>query len=234
MKIYLPFFLLCLLLIGYGYYISLKPNTEIYSYSLNDYGIKIFTYPEDGIADLISAQLKLESENDSPVLLTNGPIFDKGNKHLGLVVRDGKELSPLNLEDGKGNFYLKPNGVFAIENRNVNILPTSSYAEMRPSVSLAFQSGPLLLHEGKIHPSLSKSSKSKFTRGAIGVTQDGKVAFGLFKERTTLYKLAEHMRDDLNCHSALYLDGAITGFLTPRESFNLEGRYAMVICIVKK
>src|SRR5687768_17763487 len=33
---------------------------------------------------------------------------------VGLFISDGKQLSPLNTANAKGNFFLKPNGVFVI------------------------------------------------------------------------------------------------------------------------
>lgn len=46
------------------------------------------------------------------VAVMNGGIFEPGFVPSGLLVQDGVELTPINRNNGEGNFFLKPNGVF--------------------------------------------------------------------------------------------------------------------------
>src|SRR4051812_42799789 len=55
---------------------------------------------------------QLASEGKSIEFATNAGIYGEGPKPCGLTICEGKELVPLNLRDGEGNFYLKPNGIF--------------------------------------------------------------------------------------------------------------------------
>ena len=40
-------------------------------------------------------------------------------------MENGQEISPLNVNDGQGNFYMKPNGVFLIN----ELMDTVEYAD---------------------------------------------------------------------------------------------------------
>jgi uncharacterized protein YigE (DUF2233 family) len=64
---------------------------------------------------------------------------------VGLLVIDGREVSPLNLAEGEGNFFLKPNGIFLLSTAGVRIVAADQYARLAERVMLATQSGPLLL-----------------------------------------------------------------------------------------
>ncbi len=45
----------------------------------------------------------------------NAGMYDEAGTPIGLYVEHGKELKKLNLNDGPGNFHLKPNAVFAAD-----------------------------------------------------------------------------------------------------------------------
>ncbi len=53
----------------------------------------------------------LRAEGKKVAFLTNGGIFEPGGVPSGLHIEAGKELRPLNLADGKGNVFLKPNAL---------------------------------------------------------------------------------------------------------------------------
>ncbi|HWW12734.1 MAG TPA: hypothetical protein VN018_09465 [Brevundimonas sp.] len=42
-------------------------------------------------------------------------MYDTGLNAIGLLVENGRTLTPLNRRGGDGNFYLQPNGVFAVD-----------------------------------------------------------------------------------------------------------------------
>ncbi|RZI97880.1 MAG: hypothetical protein EOP39_27515, partial [Rubrivivax sp.] len=42
----------------------------------------------------------------------NAGMYHADASPVGLLVIDGREIAPLNLAGGEGNFFLKPNGVF--------------------------------------------------------------------------------------------------------------------------
>ncbi len=60
-------------------------------------------------ADFINKKLK-----DSTFFIINASINDDQCKPLGYYVNNSVLVNPINLNDGAGNFYLKPNGVLLI------------------------------------------------------------------------------------------------------------------------
>jgi len=78
-------------------------------------------------------------------------------------------IKTIRLKNGKGNFYLKPNGVFFINNSKANIFSSDEFSKLAIEPSFAIQSGPLLIQNSKINSSFLPDSKSKFIRNAIGI-----------------------------------------------------------------
>jgi len=98
----------------------------------------------------------LESEGQTIIAVTNAGIFEPGLIPTGLYVESSIELHPVNLEDGYGNFYLKPNGVFYVSNHQLGILESSRFLEEGLEVEYALQSGPLLIQQQEIHPAFTQ------------------------------------------------------------------------------
>ncbi len=201
--------------------------------SLGDHKLVLLTHKEDGIDNLQMAIDALDADNAEVVFATNGPIFSPGYAHLGLVVRAGEQLHPLNTKKGFGNFYLQPNGVFFINGGKPALMTSAEYASRAQDDSLAFQSGPMLVLNKKINDQFSASSKSVAYRGGIGVGPQGKLHLAVTLEKVNLYTFAKYFRDEVGCHSALYLDGAITGWFTPSDKKNLDREYATVLAVVR-
>ena len=140
--------------------------------------------------------------------------FNAGMYHadfapVGLLVQDGKQVAPLNLADGKGNFFMKPNGVFMLGKDGPRVVEAGAYAAASKEVRLATQSGPMLVIDGAIHPAFNPESISRFVRNGVGVV-DGKAVFVISNYPVTFYELAEYFRDTLHCRNALYFDGAVS------------------------
>jgi uncharacterized protein YigE (DUF2233 family) len=45
----------------------------------------------------------------------NAGMYDAAGAPVGLLVEDGRERRALNVSDGAGNFYLRPNGVLLVD-----------------------------------------------------------------------------------------------------------------------
>jgi hypothetical protein len=54
-------------------------------------------------------------------------MFDSNLKPVGLYVEQGQELVHANTKPGKGNFYMKPNGIFYISAGNAAIAETQAF-----------------------------------------------------------------------------------------------------------
>lgn len=145
----------------------------------------------------------------------NAGMYHANGGPVGLLVIDGRELAPLNLGEGRGNFFLKPNGVFLVDGRGAHVVDAADYAAMpRDGVVLATQSGPLLLKDGQMHPAFRASSASRHVRN--GVCAAGAQATFVISERpVTFHEFASFLRDELHCRDALYLDGAVSSLWSP-------------------
>lgn len=149
---------------------------------------------------------------------TNAGMFDPGHTPCGLHVEGGRELVPLNLGDGAGNFYLKPNGVFFLTDDGAAVVEAGAYARAKETngpIRLATQSGPLLVHGGRVHPAFDPASANRAVRSAVGVAAPRRVVFVLSADPVTFHELATLFRDRLGCADALYLDGTISRFHKP-------------------
>lgn len=146
--------------------------------------------------------------------VTNAGIYETDGTPLGLHVEGGQVLRPLNRDDGSGNFFLKPNGVFAIADGRPMVVETEAFPPDQP-IEVATQSGPLLVLDGAIHPAFRQGSDSRRSRNAVGVRADGAVVLAMTRMPVNLWTLAAFMRDRAGCPSALYLDGVISQLWTP-------------------
>jgi uncharacterized protein YigE (DUF2233 family) len=145
----------------------------------------------------------------------NAGMFQPDYSPVGLFIEQGNQLAPLNLQNGRGNFFLKPNGVFYVSDKGAAIVQSADFANVAGKVTLATQSGPMLVIDGQIHYRLSKTSTSRHIRNGVGVDDAGKVIFVVSDAPLTLYELAAAFRDDLHCPNALYLDGSVTSVAVP-------------------
>jgi len=145
----------------------------------------------------------------------NAGMYHPGLSPVGWFVEGGLELSPVTLENGTGNFFLKPNGVFFVTARGASILESSRAAALKEKVELATQSGPLLVEAGKIHPAFKPQSDSLLFRNGVGVANANTVFFAISEDPVNFYQLATLFRDTLHCPDALFLDGTISSLHAP-------------------
>src|SRR6478609_11667425 len=124
---------------------------------------------------------------------TNAGIFGPARHPMGLHVQDGEILTPLSTADGDGNFFLKPNGVFWLDDAGVHVASSEQYAP-QGRLRFATQSGPLLLEHGQIHPAFSSESRSRRLRSAIGVDTRGHAHLAISLGQVSFYDAASLFR----------------------------------------
>lgn len=151
----------------------------------------------------------LQARHQHLAFAANAGMYHADYAPVGLLVQEGKQIAPLNLDDGVGNFFMKPNGVFLVSDAGAQVVAASDYPALAGPVRLATQSGPLLLHHGVIHPGFNPQSQSRYIRNGVGVA-DGKAIFVISNHAVTFYEFAVFFRDNLHCSDALYLDGAVS------------------------
>ena len=84
----------------------------------------------------------------------NAGMYDDQGRPIGLYVEKGRERHAINRRNGPGNFHLKPNGVFAVAADGRVAIVTSENMAATPRPRWATQSGPLLVIDGRLHPTL--------------------------------------------------------------------------------
>ncbi len=166
--------------------------------------------------------------------MMNGGIYEPGGVPSGLMVQCGKLMRPLNLSAGKGNFYLKPNGVFLIGADGAKVVNAQAYVKYKDGVRCAVQSGPLLLESGKIHAKFRAESSSRLLRNGVGVNAAGDVVFAITKRHSeqlpNLYEFAEFFKSR-GCDHALFLDGDISQLYGRDELAKPNNNFGSIIVV---
>lgn len=139
----------------------------------------------------------------------NAGMFHADFSPVGLFISDGKELAPLNTSIAEGNFFLKPNGVFVVTEKGARVVETSQFASIRERVILATQSGPMLVHRGKIHSAFNPQSESRLFRNGVCAPTPDLVVFVNSEAPVNFYEFATFFFEKLRCTEALFLDGTI-------------------------
>lgn len=166
------------------------------------------------------------------IFAMNGGIFDKDSTPCGLYIENEKELKMINKQNGTGNFYLKPNGIFYLTKSNIPKICETSELNTFDTIKYAIQSGPLLIHKGKICNSF-QTFRIKFIRNAVGILADSRIVLTISKLEVTINELAQHLHE-LGCTDALYLDGAISDYyLNGSENQYKSGFFTTFIGVIK-
>ena len=200
--------------------------------------VRIVWKGEDGkiLRRFPAAARYLDARGERGTALMNGGIFEPGGVPSGLLVVAGKEQRPLNLADGKGNFFLKPNGVFLIGEEGAAVVRANEYPARASKVRLAVQSGPLLLRDGKVHPVFKADSKSRLHRNGVGVNDQGEVVFIITGMRSpkhpNLYEFAK-IFEHFGCRDALFLDGDISQLRTGKDIHRFSNPFGSIIAVVE-
>jgi uncharacterized protein YigE (DUF2233 family) len=145
----------------------------------------------------------------------NAGMYDPDRTPVGLYVEAGRTRQALNLGDGTGNFYLKPNGVFWVDRDGAaHVDEASAFAAGNAKPLWATQSGPLLVAGGVIHPAVAPNGASLAVRNGVGV-KDGSALFAISDRPVSFGRFARFLRDGLACPDALYFDGAVSSLWAP-------------------
>ncbi|MEM7162556.1 MAG: phosphodiester glycosidase family protein [Bacteroidota bacterium] len=193
--------------------------------------IALFLNDEQGIkiSNFSSLAVLLSENNKELTFAMNGGMYMKDQNPLGLYIENGNKIRNLNnRQEGYGNFYMHPNGVFSINEKG--IAKVSKRDEFEESgVLYATQSGPMLLFDGQIHPSFTKGSSNLHVRNAVGILPDGKILFVMSKKKISFYDLAKYFHDQ-GCENALYLDGFVSQIYLPSNSrYTQNAQFGVII-----
>jgi len=213
---------------GVDYHILLAPADAVRILWKDAEGKSLRTLP--------AAAQYLHGRGAEVVALMNGGIFEPGGVPSGLLIQDGVELTPINRNDGKGNFFLKPNGIFLTGPNGAVVIAAGEYPLKDFEVHQAVQSGPLLLRRGRIHPAFNAESESRLHRNGVGVTKKGEVVFAMTDFHSPKFpNLHEFARlfAHLDCEDALFLDGDLSQMRGSEELTRPSNNFGSIIAVLK-
>ncbi len=194
---------------------SADPVIQAYRVDPKTERIRMYWKGADGVPyQSISAFLKAKDYPNGVIgMVMNGGIYDPLSRPLGLYIENSRRLVPLNLADGDGNFFMKPNGVFFLRKGVAAIADARDFKD-HPDITDAVQSGPLMIKNGVIHPRFRVGSDSRKVRNAVGVTAQGDVVFFLSSDPVNFYDFARFAQKRHAIVDLLYLDGTISQMYT--------------------
>ncbi|RYD99570.1 MAG: hypothetical protein EOP54_03595 [Sphingobacteriales bacterium] len=204
-------------------------------FTCKPFDIQLFWKAEDGHIfsnfDSLDRWLSVKRQQQL-IFAMNGGMYMEDNSPLGLYIENGKTLRKLNKANGRGNFYMKPNGVFYITNKGTaHIKPREDFNAS--NVKFATQSGPMVLLDGVINPTLNKGSENVNIRNGVGILPNGDCIFMMSRSLINFYDFALFFKEK-GCKYALYLDGAISQTYLPGKFYTYKGRNFGVIIGVTK
>jgi uncharacterized protein YigE (DUF2233 family) len=171
--------------------------------------------PGGEVRDFHGLQRTLGPDAERLRFAMNAGMYDATFAPLGLFVENGVIARPLNLGDGPGNFFLKPNGVFWVDEEGLpHVEATTAFAAARAHAVWATQSGPLLLADGVVNPRIAPEGQSRQIRNGVGV-RGGKALFVISDGPVSFGRFARFFSQALGCRDALYLDGAVSSLWSP-------------------
>mgnify|MGYP003452266662 FL=1 len=175
----------------------------------------------------------LKSKNKKLLFSTNGGMYKKDNSPQGLYVENTITKSEIDTSNGKGNFYLKPNGVFYLTtDKNPIICKTEDFVN-NGKIKYATQSGPMLVINGEIHTAFKKNSTNLNIRNGVGILPNNQIVFAISKKEINFYDFAEYFKK-LGCKNALYLDGFVSRTYLPEKNWKqIDGNFGVIIGVTE-
>ena len=191
-----------------------------------EHDIRLFHSDADGqpYRQFDTLERELDEQGETLIFAMNGGMYHEDRSPVGFY-RDGYgDQAVVNTNDGPGNFHLKPNGVFWLDQGVAGISESEAYLAAGTDPVYATQSGPMLVIDGALHPGLNPEGTSHRRRNGVGVSADGAtVYFAISDSAVTFYDFATLFRDVIEAPDALFLDGQVSRIYAPMISRNEIG-----------
>lgn len=188
--------------------------------------IRLFYADEAGAPYLQFDRLAnaMRAEDGELVFAMNGGMYHDDRRPVGFLRTNEGDTASVNTNDGPGNFHMKPNGVFWIDEGVAGVSESQAYLDAAIDPDFATQSGPMLVIDGEIHPSINADGTSRRRRNGVGVSEDGQtVYFAISDVAVTFHDFASLFRDRLDAPNALFLDGQVSRIYAPAIGRNEPG-----------
>lgn len=160
----------------------------------------------------------LQSRGENLVFAMNAGMYGEDRLPVGLYIEAGKTAHAANTHPGRGNFHMKPNGVFWVDGARAGVTETSRFLKQGVHSSYATQSGPMLVIGGRINPHIHDSGTSEKIRNGVCVADGHIVRFAISNGPVTFHEFAHLFRERLQCPDALFLDGSVSSLYAPSVS----------------
>jgi uncharacterized protein YigE (DUF2233 family) len=227
-------------LIFIGIYLFRQPkidNTDfiVYEPDLHKQDLKMYWKNDKNELYKSIENLKngIETKGKKLVFAMNGGMYKPENAPQGLYIEAGNTMMDLDTTQGKGNFYLKPNGVFFITQNKIAYICTTEDFKTDENIKYATQSGPLLLLNGNINGQFNKGSNNLNIRNGVGILPNGNILFVMSKKEINFYNFALIFKEK-GCKNALYLDGFVSRTYLPEKNWvQIDGDFGVIIGVVE-
>ncbi len=176
----------------------------------------------------------LDTNGQQLIFAMNGGMYKANNLPQGLYIENFATLAALDTLNGKGNFYLNPNGVFYILADNTTGICKTKQFKNNGNVKYATQSGPMLVVDGQINELFVNGSKNLNIRNGAGILPNNKTLFAMSKKEINFYDFAKYFKDK-GCKNALYLDGFVSKTYLPQQNWiQTDGDFGVIIGLTEK
>lgn len=224
-----------ILILTSGFYVfdEIQDNNTIISYQVNlkKQNLKLYWKDQKGaqFRSLLNLKTYLENRNQKLLFAMNGGMFKKDNSPQGLFIQDFKNLATIDTANGNGNFYLKPNGIFYITEKDQGFICKTEDYPRNKKVKYATQSGPMLVIDGQIHKEFKEGSTNLNIRDGVGILPNDQIIFAMSKTEINFYDFARYFQK-LGCKNALYLDGFVSRTYLPEKKWvQTDGDFGVII-----
>jgi uncharacterized protein YigE (DUF2233 family) len=210
-----------------------SPEEKYLTYTVDPRNDNIRFFSRDDKQQYFGSILNLKNwlnkQEETLVFATNGGLCQPDHAPAGLFIAEGKTERPLNTGSGKGNFYIKPNGIFYITTDNRAVICATPQFKAAANIKYATQSGPMLVVNGRIHPELPPTSSSRHIRNGVGILPDNRILFAQSRAEVTIYEFARYFQS-MGCKNALYFDGFVSRTYQPDQNWIQEdGNFGILI-----
>lgn len=168
----------------------------------------------------------------------NGGMYMRNQAPLGYYIQHGKTLQKINTKTGSGNFYMKPKGVFYVDEKNIPGIQSIETAAERAllqtkKIKYLTQSGPMLVHNNTINTLFTPGSTNTNVRNGVGILPNGNAYFAMSTYPVSFYDFAKHFKEK-GCSEALYFDGFVSRSFSPQQNYRqLDGDFGVIIGLVR-
>lgn len=212
-------------------------------YETNPDSAEIRMYWKDDKGNILGSigNLKQYTEQNGGTLLyaCNGGMYMQNRAPLGYYIELGKTLQKINTKTGNGNFYLKPKGVFYVDEKNLPGIQSIETAGDRAllltkKIRYLTQSGPMLVHNKTINAGFKPGSNNLNVRNGVGILPNGRAYFAMSTYPINFYDFAKHFKDK-GCSEGLYFDGFVSRSFCPGLNYmQLDGNFGVMVAVVTK